>query len=98
MGCVSNPDCRKGLPMTTVPQLARTLQTLFTTTAEQLARQTGFVRRASKLTGPVSPQTVVSPWLADPNATLETMAQTAAGLGAPITPQGLDERFHPAAA
>ena len=35
--------------MTTVPQLAHTLQTLFTTTAEQLARQTGFVRRTSKL-------------------------------------------------
>jgi Transposase DDE domain len=98
MGCVINPDCRKGLPMTTVPQLARTLQTLFTTTAEQLARQTGFVRRASKLTGAVFAQTVVFTWLADPNATLETMAQTAAGLGAPITPQGLDERFHPAAA
>src|SRR5262245_7923783 len=98
MGCVSNPDGRKGLPMTTVPQLARTLQTLFTTTAEQLARQTSFVRRASKLTGAVFAQTVVFTWLADPNATLETMAQTAAGLGTPITPQALDERFHPTAA
>src|SRR5262249_52528130 len=67
-------------------------------TAEQLARQTGFVRRTSKLTGAVFAQTVVFTWLADPQATLESMAQTAAGLGAPITPQGLDERFHPAAA
>src|SRR5262249_20580726 len=98
MGCVSNPGCRKGLPMTTVPQLACTLQTLFTTNAEQLAGQTGFVRRASKLTGAVFAQTVVFTWLADPQATLEAMAQTAAGLGAPVTPQGLDERFHPAAA
>ena len=84
--------------MTTVPQLAHTLQTLFTTTAEQLARQTGFVRRTSKLTGPIFAQTVVFTWLADPQATLEAMAQTAAGLGTSITPQGLDERFHPAAA
>jgi hypothetical protein len=84
--------------MTPVPQLARTLQTLFTTTADQLARQTGFVRRTSKLTGAVFAQTVVFTWLADPQATLEAMAQTAAGLGAPITPQGLDERFHSAAA
>jgi Transposase DDE domain len=84
--------------MTTVPQLAHTLQILFTTTAEQLARQTGFVRRSSKLTGPVFAQTVVFTWLADPQATLEAMAQTAAGLGTSITPQGLDERFHPAAA
>jgi hypothetical protein len=84
--------------MTTVPRLARTLQTLFTTTAEQLARQTGFVRRTSKLTGAVFAQTVVFTWLADPQATLEAMAQTAAGLGTPITPQGLDGRFHSAAA
>jgi len=48
--------------MTTVPQLAHTLQTLFTTTAEQLARQTGFVRRTSKLTGPIFAQTVVFTW------------------------------------
>jgi hypothetical protein len=84
--------------MTTVPQLARTLQTLFTTTADQRARQTGFVRRTSKLTGAVFAQAVVFTWLADPQATLEAMAQTAAGLGTSITPQGLDERFHPAAA
>src|SRR5262249_7662491 len=85
-------------PMTTVPQLAHTLQTLFTTTADQLARQTGFVRRASKLTGAVFSQTVVFTWLADPEATLETMTQTAASLGTPITPQALDERFQPARA
>lgn len=84
--------------MITVPQLALTLQTLFTTTAEPLARQTGFVRRASKLSGAVFAQTVVFTWLADPDATLESMAQTAAGLGTPISPQGLDQRFHPAAA
>jgi hypothetical protein len=84
--------------MTSLSELARALQTLFTTTADQLARQTGFVRRSSKLTGSVFAQTVVFTWLADPQATLEAMAQTAAGLGAPITPQGLDGRFHPAAA
>jgi len=74
--------------MTTVPQLARTLQTLFTTTADQLAWQTGFVRRASKLTGAVFAQTVVFTWLADPQATLEAMAQTAAGLGPPSPRKG----------
>jgi hypothetical protein len=84
--------------MTRLAELAHTLQALFTTTAEQLARQTGFVRRKSKLTGALFAQTVVFSWLADPQATLETMVQTAAGLGTPITPQGLDERFHPAAA
>jgi hypothetical protein len=84
--------------MTSLLELARALQTVFTESAEQLARQTGFVRRSSKLTGAVFAQTVVFTWLADPNATLETMAQTAAGLGTAITPQGLDERFRPAAA
>src|SRR6516164_2035809 len=98
MGCVSNPTCRKGFPMTSLLELARALQTVFTESAEQLARQTGFVRRSSKLTGAVFAQTVVFTWLADPEATLETMTQTAASLGTPITPQALDERFQPAAA
>jgi hypothetical protein len=37
--------------MTTVPQLAQTLQTVFTTTVEAAARATGFGQRRSRLTG-----------------------------------------------
>src|SRR5439155_40299 len=46
--------------MTTVPQLAQTLQTVFTTTADAAARATGFVQRRSKLTGAACVQALVA--------------------------------------
>src|SRR2546429_618880 len=48
--------------MTTVPQLAQTLQTVFTTTADAAARATGFVQRRSKLTGAAFVQALVFGW------------------------------------
>lgn len=47
------------------------LTTLFTTTADQLARETGFVRRQRGYSGAAFVQTLVLGWLADPKATLE---------------------------
>jgi hypothetical protein len=79
--------------MTTVPQLARTLQNLFTTTADQLARQTGFIKRKREWTGATFAQTLVFGWLSDPDASLGELTQAAAGLGVTITNQGLDGRF-----
>jgi hypothetical protein len=49
--------------MTTVAQLGAHLRTLFTTVADRLARQTGFVQRRSKLTGSAFAQAVVFGWL-----------------------------------
>jgi hypothetical protein len=65
--------------MTTVPHLAQTLQTLVTTTADTLARATGFVQRQSKLTGAAFAQALVFGWLANPQASLGELAQAAAG-------------------
>src|SRR5579884_1908017 len=45
------PERTERLPMTTVAQLARTLQTVLTTTAETAARESGFIQRHRKLTG-----------------------------------------------
>lgn len=84
--------------MTTVPHLCQTLQTLLTTTADRLARQTGFVQRTSKLTGALFAQTLVFGWLANPHASLEALAQTAAALGVSISAQGLDQRLGEAGA
>lgn len=84
--------------MTTIADLAQSLQTVFTTTAERLARTTGFVQRTSKLTGAVFAQAVVFGWLADPHASLEALAQTAAAVGVSISAQGLDQRLGEAAA
>jgi hypothetical protein len=84
--------------MTSIPQVAQALQTVLTTEADQAARQTCFVQRESKLGGAKFAQTLTFGWLANPEATLEELAQTAATLGVSITPQGLDERFTPQAA
>ena len=78
--------------MTTVPQLTQTLQTLLTTTADTLARRTGFVQRRSKLSGAAFVQALVFGWLADPHASLGALAQVAAAVGVAISPQGLDQR------
>jgi hypothetical protein len=84
--------------MTTIPQLAGVLQELLTATADQIAHETGFVQRESKLTGALFSQTLVFGWLANADATLDELAQAAASVGVEITPQGLNDRFSPAAA
>ena len=84
--------------MTTVPQLAQTLQTVFTTTADGAARATGFVQRRSKLSGAAFVQALVFGWLANPHASLAALAQAAAVAGVAISPQGLDQRCGAAAA
>ena len=84
--------------MTTVPQLAQTLQTVFTTTADAAARTTGFVQRRSKLSGAAFVQALVFGWLANPHASIAALAQAAAVVGVVISPQGLDQRRGEAAA
>jgi hypothetical protein len=79
--------------MTSVADLAHTLQTLLTTTAEQLATSTGCIRRHRKLSGATLVQTLVLGWLHQPEATLHQLAQMAATLGVAISPQGIDHRF-----
>src|SRR3954452_7003077 len=84
--------------MTTIPKRARTLQNLFTTTADDLAHATGFIQRKRQWTGATFAQTLVFGWLDQPQASLGELAQTAAALGVTISPQGLDQRFTDTAA
>jgi Transposase DDE domain len=79
---------------TTVPMLARTLQTLFTDDADFWARQTGAVQRVRRFSGASLVQTLVFGWLRHPNATLEDLAGVADRLGVPVSAQSLDERLH----
>lgn len=79
--------------MTSVSQLCQTFQTVLTTVADRAARTTHLVQRQSKLTGAAFVQTLVFGWWSNPEATYEQLAQTATGLGVPITAQGLDGRF-----
>ena len=78
--------------MLQVTKLAGLLQTLFTTTANQLARATHFVQRQSKITGANFSQTLVFEWMRDPRATVETLARKL-----DLSQQGLDSRFTPQA-
>jgi hypothetical protein len=78
--------------MTTVAELTQTVQVLFTRTADDVARQTGFVQRRSKLSGALFAQALVFGWLANAQASLENLAQAAAAVGVAISAQGLDQR------
>jgi hypothetical protein len=71
------------------------LATLFSNSADAVARQTGFVQRRSKLGGSEMARTLVFGWLHNPQATLEELAQMATDLGVTISPQGLEQRFGP---
>jgi hypothetical protein len=84
--------------MTSIPQVAKALRTVLTPTANRAARTTRFVQRRSKLSGAKFVQTLVFGWLANPEATYEELAQTAATLGVRISPQGREQRFTEAAA
>jgi hypothetical protein len=79
--------------MTTIADLATTLQTVLTTTADAVARATGAVQRRSKLSGAALVQTLVLGWLHAPQASLGQLSQMAATLGIGVTPQALDQRF-----
>lgn len=84
--------------MPSIASLARTLQPLLTTTAEEAAQATGCVQRRSKLNGALLVQTLVLGWLANPRASLGQLTQLAATLGVRLSPQGLDQRFTAATA
>jgi len=84
--------------MDTVTQVAQVMQTLLNEPADRLARETGFVQRQSKLGGAEFAQALIFGWLANPEATLEELSQTAVAVGARVTPQAIHKRFTPEAA
>ena len=66
--------------MTTIPQVAEAMQRVLITTANRVARQTGFVQRDSKLDGALFAQTMVFGCLRRPETKLGDLTQTAASL------------------
>lgn len=79
--------------MPDVAQLAPRLQAFFNKQADEAARQTQFVQRASKLSGPLFLQTLVFGFMEAPEASLVDLIETANDLGVDITKQGLHERI-----
>src|SRR3954447_26721168 len=79
--------------MTHLTDLARTMQELLTTQADQLAAQCGFVKRKRKITGANFAQTVVFTALADSDAPKSRAQAIAAAVGLNASRQALDKRF-----
>lgn len=76
-----------------IPQVADSLQAVLVDSADSAGRETGFIQRERKLSGSLFVQTVVFSWLANSEATLSEMSQTAAAIGLDITAQSIEERF-----
>jgi len=72
--------------------LAVCLQGLFTEATERLGKSTGFIRRQRRLTASDFAQTLVFQWIAQPRATMETMARHLQ-----ISSEGLRQRLGPEA-
>ncbi len=79
--------------MTDISTLAPKIQTFFNQTANQVARATRFVERASKLNGAMFLQTLTFGFLNDPEASLSGLVETSHDLDVTITKQGLQTRI-----
>jgi hypothetical protein len=77
----------------TLDNLADTLQTVFTTEADQAAKDSGMIQRQRTITGAGFVQTLVFGWLDDPKATIDDLGDE---LG--VSKQGLDQRLDARAA
>ena len=71
------------------------MQEVMTVQAERIARETRCSQRLSTLGGAGLIQTLVLGYLKSRLATCEELAQTAATLGYPVSPQAIDERCTP---
>jgi len=85
--------------MTSIAWLPEALQELFTTTADQLARETGAVQRERVITGSRLLQALVFGHLAEPDAPLSQLQRTFCATGAvPISKQALAQHLTEATA
>ena len=78
--------------------VAHSMYEILTITAEKAGRDSGFVKRSSKLNGSLFVQTLVFSYLANPRATMSHLVSMAATLGITITASGVFQRFGKAAA
>lgn len=78
--------------------VADALRGTFTTDADRLARQTGFLRRRRKITGAAFAQALVFGWLENPTASLEAIVDHLDTPDGPVSPQALSQRLTATAA
>ncbi|MCA1675725.1 MAG: IS4 family transposase [Actinobacteria bacterium] len=84
--------------MPSLPQVARAMQQVLTTVAEEAAHTTGCVQRQRCFSGASWVQTLVFGCLHSPLPSLTDLSQTAAALGVLVTPQAIAQRFTEATA
>jgi hypothetical protein len=70
----------------TISHVVDALRATFTTDADRLARQTGFLQRRRKITGSAFAQALVFGWLDDPTASIEVLAERLPTPDGPISP------------
>lgn len=78
----------------TLNQIGQSIQSFFQNGVEAVAKRTGFVQRASKLTGMKFLQAMVFSTLEEPEMSLSTLRQSCLDAGVSISEQGLDERLN----
>jgi hypothetical protein len=76
-----------------ITQLAEDLQTILTEVAEEAARESGFVRRKRKVTGPVFVQTLALGWMEYPHDPLESLIDLEHHDRPLCSPQAFSQRF-----
>src|SRR5438128_2633814 len=78
--------------MTTIPQLSQRMKHLLTTTADHLARTTGFTQRRSPLSGSRFARILVFSWWENPAATCQDRAALARVLDCPVSAWAIEHR------
>lgn len=81
-----------------VNQILHSLPELFVSHCQNLARPSGFCQRRSRLSASAWVQGLVFGWLANPKASVASLASAMAVAGAPISPQAVQQRFGEAGA
>lgn len=79
--------------MLTLAQFQQDLQELLRVTARQAGRESELIQRERKLSGETFVSSLVWGWMANPEATLNELSQSAAWCGVNISPQGLAQRM-----
>lgn len=80
--------------MSSIPQVSDLIQTILSSRAKALERETGFVSRSTaQLDGPIFSQTLVLTWMQQPDASYSQLRHTAASLGVQVSNQAIEQRI-----
>src|SRR6266568_9300569 len=85
--------------MSSITQVSDTMQTILTSRAKALERESGFVERSTaQLDGAIFSQTMVLTWMHTSEASYTQLRHTAASLGVQVSNQAIEQRFSAASA